>query len=511
MAEALNSFLINMIDIDVEQVVVPVNIRIFQFVSALLIPILASLIPILQGATLTVKDTLRNDGNIKGGVIGIFTFFTRLFIPSVLFQMAIRNIFLKPGRFFLTTVSLTLPGALFIASFGIETSLRTLDSTLSDSLFSYDIEFSFDGDVPIRLIEQIAEKQEGVLYVETWRQGQVHRVYGQPPPLQDGVNLPPPPNGGNGNRPPPPNGGNGNRPPPPLNAPISNSPSISGDILLRGVPIESRIIGFRSEQLLQGGWLQDSNDLLLTSEGYEALSIHVDGSRSITVGNSTTKEEHWDVAGVTGQMLISEGFVDINTFERFVPLQASSIRLAIVTESNNEAEIDQVLENLRYAYNQKRIDVNGSTSIRAFVERRGERLNIVTQTLITLSIMIGAVSVVGLISTISINVRERTKSIGILRSLGGDYRHLAAMVFIESLTIVLTSYILAFGLSFVVGNQMSQLLGNQIYSLDTSYGLVAYGAIVWFGIMILVGTISALGPALYAINITISDTLRYEG
>lgn len=550
MAEALNSFLINMIDIDVDSIVVPPNIRIFQFVSALLIPLLASIIPILQGATLTVKETLRNDGNITGGFISWLMFLPRLVTSNILFQMSMRNIFMKPGRFILTTISLTLPGALFIASFGIETSLRTLDSTLSDSLFSYDIEFSFDGTIPIRQIEKIAEKQPGVLYVEAWRQGSVHRIYGEvsgdrpvfngggnnlapptegngnalpppptgansnrpPPPTGANGNRPPPPTGANGNRPPPPTGANGNRPPPPLNdGAAPNESTISGDIPLRGVPIASSIIRFTPNQLLQGGWLQDSNDILLTYEGYEALSINVDGSSTIMVGNTTTNEHRWDVIGVTGQMLISEGFVDINTFERFIPLSASTIRLAIVTESRDTREINRVLEELRFAYNRERINVNASTSIREFVERRGERLNIVTETLITLSIMIGTVSVIGLISTISINVRERTKSIGILRSLGGDYRHLAAMVFIESLTIVFTSYILAFGLSFVVGNQMSDVLGNQIYSLDASYSLIWFGAVVWFVIMSLIGTIGALGPALYAINITISDTLRYDG
>ncbi len=541
MAEALNSFLINMIDIDVDYIVVPLNIRIFQFVAALLIPLLASIIPILQGATLTVKETLRNDGNITGGFISWLLFLPRLITSNVLFQMSMRNIFMKPGRFILTTISLTLPGALFIASFGIETSLRTLDSTLSDSLFSYDIELSFDGTVPIRQIEQIAQKQSGVLYVEAWRQGNVHRIYGEtgderpqlpndinnnfPPPSEENGNAlpppptrgngnrpPPPPNRGNGNRPPPPNGGNGTRPPPPpSDGSTPNESPISGDIPLRGVPIASGIIRFSPDQLLQGRWLQDSNDILLTYEGYEALSINVDGSSTIMVGNATTNEDRWDVVGVTGQLLISEGFVDINTFERFVPLSASTIRLAIVTQSKDTRDINRVLEELRYVYNRERINVNASTSIREFVERRGERLNIVTETLITLSIMIGTVSVIGLISTISINVRERTKSIGILRSLGGDYRHLAAMVFIESLTIVFTSYILAFGLSFVVGNQMSDVLGNQIYSLDASYSLMWFGAVVWFVIMLLIGTIGAIGPALYAINITISDTLRYDG
>ena len=539
MAQALTTFLTNMIDIDVEQVVVPINIRLFQFVSALLIPILASLIPIIQGATLTVKETLRSDGNIQGGFISWLALLPRLLTSNILFQMSMRNIFLKPGRFVLTTISLTLPGALFIASFGIESSLRTLDSTLADSLFNYDIELSFDGDVPIRLIERIAEKQVGVSYVEAWRQGSVHRVYAplngeNPPPSFNGENSnrPPPPTGENGNRPPPPSGGNGNRPPPPTggngnhplppnggnddrlpppNLPESTVATISGDIPLRGVPIASRIIRVSQDQLLQGTWLQDANDILLTYEAYEALSINIDGSSSILVENATTDEDQWDVAGVTGQMLLVEGFVDINTFERFIPLGASSIRVAVVTESKDITEINQVLENLRYAFNKERIDVNASNSIRDFVERRGERLNIVTQTLITLSMMIGAVSVIGLISTISINVRERTKSIGILRSLGGDYRHLAAMVFIESLTIVFTSYILAFGLSYFVGNQMADVLGNQIYSLDGNYSLTAYGAVVWFAIMLFIGIIGALGPAIYAINITISDTLRYDG
>jgi len=58
---------------------------------------------------------------------------------------------------------------------------------------------------------------------------------------------------------------------------------------------------------------------------------------------------------------------------------------------------------------------------------------------------------------------------------------------------------------------MADVLGNQIYSLDGNYSLTAYGAVVWFAIMLFIGIIGALGPAIYAINITISDTLRYDG
>ena len=551
MAQAINDFLVNMIDIDVERVVVPLRIRLFQFISALLIPLLAALAPIIQGATLTVRETLRNDGNITGGFIMGLAYLPRLFISSILIQMAIRNIFMKPGRFFLTTVSLTLPGALFIASFGIEISLKRLDSQLAESLFNYDIEFSFDGTVPIRQIEQIAGKQSGVLYVESWRQASIHRIYklptannpppvwenGNRPPRPNGGHLnpppppngninnrppppngenrnrpPPPPNGNNGERPPPPNHENGNRPPPPpLDLPPGSEPSISGDIPLRGIPIHSRIVRFTKNELIQGTWLQDADDILLTYEGYEALSLNVDGSRTVLVGHSTTSEDQWDVVGVTGQMLLTEGYVDINTFERLVPFNASSIRLAVITESNDVREINQVLENLREAYRQARIPVNASTPIRDLIERRGGRLDIVTQTLITLSMVIGAVSVVGLISTISINIRERTKSIGILRSLGGDYRHLASMVFIESLTIVIVSYVLAFGLSFAVGNQMSNILGQEIYALDAVYHIEWFGSVIWFVMVILVGMFSALGPAMYAINLTISDTLSYDG
>lgn len=273
----------------------------------------------------------------------------------------------------------------------------------------------------------------------------------------------------------------------------------------------SNIIRFSDRALLSGGWIRDENDLLMTYEAYQAFSLNVDGSSTILVGTLSNAEDEWDVVGVTGQMLTAEGFVDIETFERFIPNTSSSIRLAIVTEQKDTASIFRIIEALRTAYNREGIEVNASVPIRDLTDRRSERLSIVTQTLVTLSVVIGVVSVVGLISTISINIRERTKSIGILRSLGGDFRHLGVMVFIESLTIVFTGYVLGFLLSYVVGHQMSILLGNQIYSLPATYRLELFGAVLWFVVTFIVGLIAAFGPALYAVNVTISDTLRYEG
>jgi ABC-type antimicrobial peptide transport system permease subunit len=605
MTEVLSTYLVNMIDIDAGQITIPPSIRLYQLLVAIILPLLSSVPPVFQGATITVRDALRSDATVTRSYIRWLTYLPQLLIPSIMLQMALRNILLKPGRFVLTTLALTLPGALFIASFGVEVALQNLDSTLADSLFSYDVEFTFDGSNPLPLIEKLAKKQPNVVYVEAWRQSSIHRVYSAPiglllpppnppssslnlsptpspsstpnqpssdrpppnrppppnqqssdrpppnrppppnqpssdrpppnrppPPNQSSSDRPPPPNQPSSDRPPPPNQSQSDRPPPPNQSssdlsqsdqlppsnrpsppnlpPPNTGPSISGDILLRGIPIESQIIKFSQDQLLSGTWLQDSNDLLLTYEAYEAFSLHIDGSGLIIVGNAVSERE-LDIAGYTGQMLIEEGFIDIDTFERFVPLDSSSIRLAIVTASKSTADINQLLEDLRQTYNQEGVDVNSSASIVEFIERRSGRISIITQTLIALSILIGIVSVIGLISTISINIRERTKSIGILRSLGSDYRHLGLMVIIESLTIVFMSYILAFVLSFVVGSQISTTLGNQIYSLDATYEIEPFGAIAWFAIVVLIGIIAALGPALYAINLTISDTLRYEG
>lgn len=552
-AKVLGTFLATLIDIDVTVVTVPLNIRLTQFVIAIALPVVASLLPIYQGARATVKATLRNDGNTTNKIIRWLVFDWSSLAPLLLIRLSIRNIFLKPGRFFLTSIALTFPGALFIASFGIETSLKTLDSDLTKSLYSYDIEMSFDGTAPIKLITQLAEKQTDVTYVEAWRQGSVYRIYPELPPpntpsaeqqpnqqIQQPItntgdsNLPPPQNqrpprpnnNSGGNLPPPPrrnqnantppldpNNSEANLPPRRLNPPVNDTPeeSISSDLLIRGVPINSNLISFTPNQLLQGGWIQDSDDILLTLEAYELISLNVDRSPGFIVGLPNNQEQHWDVSGVTGNLLFAEGFIDINTFERFIPYYESSIRLAIVTASDDPEVNHRLIEDLRQVYNDNGINVNSSFYVNEFVVSREDRLNIVTQTLILLAVVIATVSIIGLTSTISINIRERTKSIGILRSLGGNYRHLSAMVVSESLTIVFISYILAVILSFLVGHLMTNFLSNSIYMLTTPYQPQFIGVIIWFVVIAIVGILVAIGPALYAINVTISDTLRYEG
>jgi len=563
-ASVMSKFLATLIDIDIPQVVVSLDIRLLQFAIAVTLPVVASLLPIAQGAGTTVRDILRSEGTSTNRIIRWVVVGWSSLAPLLLIRLSIRNIFLKPGRFLLTIFALMFPGALFIASFGIEASLKTLDSNLTQSLYNYDIEFVFDGIVPIKQITRLAEKQAGVQYVEAWRQGSMYRIYralpeGQRPPqpaantetqpiLTDSKVLPPP-DGQGSNRPPrrPRFNAQGTPLPPPNRPPNANlaisqaqpsataevnppsqtitseqsniapqgrqsgERSISGDLLIRGVPINSQLIRFTPDQLLNGGWLQDSNDILLTHEAYETISLNVDRSPAFVSGNSTGKEQVWQVSGVTGSLLLSEGYVDINTFEQFIPFYESTIRLAIVTTTDRPDEINQIMENLRQVYNDNGINVNSSFSLNEFITSRADRLNIVTQTLLLLASVIGTVSVIGLISTISINIRERTKSIGILRSLGGNYRHLGTMVVSESLSIVLLSYVLAFLISFPVGNQMTTALADSIYMLDISYQPQAIGAVIWFIIVLVIGLVVAIGPALYAINVTISDTLRYEG
>lgn len=124
-------------------------------------------------------------------------------------------------------------------------------------------------------------------------------------------------------------------------------------------------------------------------------------------------------------------------------------------------------------------------------------------------VLTGLVGGVGLSGTLSINVMERTREIGILRSMGATRGHLWQLVIVEGLVIGLVSLIpavlLALPLTFVMNGGM----GLALFGFALPFTFVGLGLVLWAGLVLLLSLVATVGPARRAGQVTIREAIAY--
>ncbi|MDY6868956.1 MAG: FtsX-like permease family protein, partial [Chloroflexota bacterium] len=137
-------------------------------------------------------------------------------------------------------------------------------------------------------------------------------------------------------------------------------------------------------------------------------------------------------------------------------------------------------------------------------------LDTLTIFLLIMSGLTAAVGSIGLTGTMSMNVLERTREIGVMRAIGATDRQIMKQVIIEGIIIGLISWIMAALLAFPISSLMSYIINISIFGVPGKYSFTITGFIIWLGIVIVLSIISSILPARNAARLTIREVLAYE-
>jgi putative ABC transport system permease protein len=130
--------------------------------------------------------------------------------------------------------------------------------------------------------------------------------------------------------------------------------------------------------------------------------------------------------------------------------------------------------------------------------------------LIVVSCLLGGVGGLGLTTTMSLNVLERRREMGILRAIGASPRVVWSIVVAEGLVIGLLSWVLAALAAWPV----SKILGNLLVRLLLRGGLdfvfEPRGLAIWLAVSIFLAAASSFLPAWHASRRPVREAISYE-
>ncbi len=168
-------------------------------------------------------------------------------------------------------------------------------------------------------------------------------------------------------------------------------------------------------------------------------------------------------------------------------------------------DVDDVIETVEAA-----LVANGVNSeIQNQVEQFQEISDLIVQYTAILSvsaILIAAVGAIGLLTTLTINVFERQKEIGVMRSIGASSRTVAVMFMLEGMLVGFGAWLVGIPISYGLA-----LMLNAAFRLETvKFSYPPEVLVLGLAGMLLIAALASLGPSLSAARKTVSEILRYQ-
>jgi putative ABC transport system permease protein len=377
----------------------------------------------------------------------------------------LRNAFRRKLRLGLTLFSLVLGGAIFI---GVYNLWASFDKTIQDiqGYFLADINVSLGRYYRFEEVSSIAMSIPEVSSVEGWTE--------YPGTL------------------------------------VSDEESAGTQILFVAPPSTSTLI---DPVITAGRWLTtgDENAIVI---GNHLLNMFPE----LKVGDWLTieidgKESRWHIVGfytITGNVNPPLLYVNYEYLSQVVGAPGQVYSLRVLTRQHDAATQKRADDRLIALFEERGIQV-GSTQLGAdFIASQKATTDILVYFMLVMATLIAIVGGLGLMGTMSINVLERTREIGVMRAVGASNGDIQSIVIVEGLIIGLISWMISILLAIPITAILCFGVGMAVLTspMTPVYGVT--GIIAWLFFTLFLATIASALPARRASRLTVRDTLAYE-
>jgi putative ABC transport system permease protein len=130
--------------------------------------------------------------------------------------------------------------------------------------------------------------------------------------------------------------------------------------------------------------------------------------------------------------------------------------------------------------------------------------------LLVMAVLMALVGGLGLMGTMSINVLERTREIGILRAIGAPNRGVAQVFIMEGIAIGLLSWLFGALLALPMSEALNVAVGASMMGTPLTYSYSVSGMIIWLVAVFFLSALASYIPARNASRLTVREVLGYE-
>ena len=425
----------------------------------IIIPLLSSLYPIIRGAKITVKEALYEYGTKTNDVKINFNInsFNRILLLSI------RSTFRKKGRIILTIATIAIGGAIFITSLNVGEGIKkTIDKIKNIAL--YNIDLKLKSPVVFDKLDVAFANIQNVEKYETW--GETNGVI------------------------------------------IFDNGKQSNEFSLIGVAENTTIF---KPNIINGRWfLPEEENVIVVRSNFFGLNTKYKVGDKVKVKLNNNIIEEFKIIGVEQFIGLPTAFISYKNLQKVVGSENVSTILKIVSKKQDNDSVTYLAKNIEKEFDEQGLIITDNFNTGEYRQALEDHFLIIVSFLVMMAFFIIIVGGMALASTMSIQVIERTKEIGIMKAIGASKIQIIHIFQQESFFIGVISFVI----SIIVGLPITYFVGNIFgyifFKFPLSFGLDIKGFFIWFGITIVFAVIASLLPAMKAVSLTVKETLSYE-
>jgi putative ABC transport system permease protein len=453
------------VNFDIASFGVPPQVLTLEVIVGLVVPLLAALYPVLGGVRITAREAM-SDYGMRGGQYGqgrVDRLLERVqSLPRPLL-LSLRNTFRRKGRLVLTLSTLTISGAIFIAVLSTQASMmRSIDETYE--YIDYDIVLSMERGYRIDQLEREALVVPGVAIAEAWRFDGARRV------RPDGTESQP--------------------------------------VNIRAPRTDTALI---SPTITEGRWLLPDDENAIVVNTYflkDEPDIGVGDEMTLKLGRDETA---WRVVGIAGKTPPTPmAFVNQPYYAELTGAVGRAGTVIVATEQHDPASQTRIAEGLEKHFEAAGLRVASTLTSSSERAQIASQLNILVIFLMIMAILLALVGAVGLTGTMSLNVLERTREVGVMRAIGAGGFDILRIVVVEGVLIGLLSWGAGALLAYPLGKVLSDAVGVSTLQMKLTYAFSVTGVGIWLVAVVVLSALASFWPARSASKVTVREVLAYE-
>jgi putative ABC transport system permease protein len=472
----MSQWFLNLFNVDYLAFQVSQRAALFTILAGILAPLMAALWPVLKGASITVRQAISSYG--LGGDFGSGRFdrfiekFGARFLPAV-YAAALGNMFRRKIRLVLSLVVLTTAGVMFLVVMTLIQSITyTMDNEMARQRYDVRLGFTENQSIPA-VIEEIT-RAEDVQAAEMWysRNATI---------LREGERL-------------------------------KDSAGLGAQLI--GIPADTEMY---RPVITAGRWLQpgDSRVVVISAETAEINQIAIGDNITLNLGE--LGDASWNVIGeyrvIYGSgFLVEPIYAPLEAVAEVTGAEAEGTQVLVkgnVTTIEQEtalaSRLKTILENagfpLDFYTTAARLDQ------RAYADNQ---FNSIISMLLSLAMLVAMVGGIGLMGSLAISVVERTREIGVLRSIGARSPAIILLFVMEGILQGLLSFIISVPIAFLLAQPLARQLGRTMLEIDLDFSF-SYSAVgIWLVTILLISVFASVIPAKTATRVSVRESLSYS-
>ena len=207
---------------------------------------------------------------------------------------------------------------------------------------------------------------------------------------------------------------------------------------------------------------------------------------------------------------MASAFVNYPYFTRAAHSVGRAEYVFATTEKHDLAYQTEVAHALEEHF--EHIGMNVNATIKVSEERAEVQaiFEVIVVLLLFMAVLLAVIGGLGLMGTMSINVLERTREIGVIRAIGASDGSVLKIFITEGIIIGVISWAIGTLLAFPMSRWLSDLVGQRFLYSSLSYTFSISGVLLWLAVVILLSAVASFIPAWNASRITVREVLAYE-